>query len=198
MAIHNDKLIRLTECSVMLALSIVLSFIKVWEMPMGGSVTLLSMLPVLLLSVKDGAKGAVPTAFVFALFQLLSGVAAGNVFVYCTNLFTVVICALFDYIVPFTVLGFGGVFGRLCGKENEKKAYAAFLAGFAAVMAVRFLCHFITGVTVWSQWAPEGQSKYVYSLLYNGQFMLPECVFTTAGAAALLKLPAVKKLLGLR
>ena len=186
--------VRLTECSVMLALSVVLTFVKVWEMPMGGSVTLLSMLPVMLISVKYPKWGFVCSSL-FALTQLFAGIASGNVFVWCTSLFSVAVCALFDYLLPFTVLGAAGLPGNLYRGDNEKKRYVLMLAGFAAVMLLRFACHFVTGVVIWGQWAPEGQSKYVYSLLYNGQYMLPEGILTFAAAAVLLKIPAVKKLL---
>ena len=108
----NTKLLMLTECSVMLALSIVLSFVKIIRMPMGGSVTLLSMLPVMLIAVKYGLKGGLPCAFGLALFRLLEGVARGDVFVYCTTGAMVIICALFDYLVPFTVLGCAAMFRK--------------------------------------------------------------------------------------
>ena len=197
----NTKLLMLTECSVMLALSIVLSLVKIIRMPMGGSVTLLSMLPVMLIAVKYGFKGGLPCAFGLALYRLFEGIASGNVFVYCTEAKTVIICALFDYLIPFTVLGCAAMFRKPAEKLRPDKRGAAdalLLAGFVAVIFVRFLCHFITGFTIWGQWAPEGQSAYIYSLLYNGQYMLPECVFTTVGAAVMINIPAIRRLLGLR
>ena len=65
----NDhlKIRHLCECSVLLALSIVLSFVKVYEMPMGGSITLASMLPVLFIGVKLGYKWGLGSAFVLSL-----------------------------------------------------------------------------------------------------------------------------------
>lgn len=197
----NTKLLMLTECSVMLALSIVLSMVKIIRMPMGGSVTLLSMLPVMLVAVKYGFKGGLPCAFGLALYRLIEGIVSGNVFVYCTEARTVVICALFDYLIPFTVLGCAAMFRKPAEKlrpDNRKAADALLLAGFVIVIAARFACHFITGFTIWGQWAPEGQSAYIYSLLYNGQYMLPECVFTTIGAAILINIPVIRKLLGIK
>lgn len=197
----NSKLLMLTECSVMLALSIVLSFVKVWKMPMGGAVTLLSMLPIMLISVKYGLKGGLPCGLLYALFNLLMGVAGGDVFVYCTTGAMVVICVLFDYIVPFTVLGCAAMFRRPAEKlrpDNRKAADALLLSGFVLVIVARFVCHYITGFSIWGQWAPEGQSKYIYSLLYNGQYMLPECIFTTVGAAILINVPIIRKQLSIK
>ena len=201
MAKKNSPLLKLTECSVMLALSIALSFIKIWKMPMGGSVTLLSMLPIMLVSVKYGFKGGVPVAFLYAMFQLLMGVASGDVFVYCTTGAMVVICVLFDYLLPFTVLGCAAMFRGPADKLREKNRVAGdalLLAGFVIVVVFRFACHYVTGFSIWGQWAPEGQSKFIYSLIYNGQYMLPECIFTTIGAAVMIGVPVIRRQLGIK
>lgn len=187
---RRNNLVRLAECSVMLALAVVLSMVKVWEMPMGGSVTLLSMLPICLVAVKYGIKGALPTAFLYSVIQLFMGIASGNVFVYCTTAATTAICALFDYIVPFTVPGFSGIFKKKLGNIG-------ILLGIALMITVRFCCHYITGVVIWGQWA-EGMSPYLYSLIYNGQYMLPECIFTCIGAGILIKVPQLKSMLNVQ
>ena len=187
---RNTKVRLLAEAAVLLALSVALSFVKIWEMPMGGSITLLSMLPVMLIAVKNGTGWGVGTAFVFSLVQLLQGVMGGNVFPYCRTLGIVVLCVAFDYIVPFTVLG-------LCAVGKKKFGVPGIYVGIVAVCLVRFLCHFITGVFIWGQWAPEGMAKALYSLLYNGQYMLPETVLTLVAAALLLQAKPMQKLLGL-
>lgn len=190
MSSNQRKTTVLTECAVMLALSVVLSFVRIWKMPMGGEVTLLSMLPVSFISVKYGLKQGVSTAFLFSLFHLARGIADGDVFVYCATGFAVVICVLFDYLVPFSLLGISGVF--------RKKGVPGVCAGIVLSLTARFLCHFLTGVVIWSQWAPEGQSKYVYSLIYNGQYMLAECIITVVGAVLLMRIPRVRKLIDLK
>lgn len=192
MADNNKKrnnIVKLAECSVMLALSVVLSFIEVWKMPMGGGITLLSMLPVCLIAVKYGVRGALPTAFLYSVIQFAIGFSSGNVFVYCVTPVTWVICMLFDYIVPYTVLGFSGAFAKRFGNVG-------IITGIALMIALRFVCHYITGVAIWGQWA-EDMSPYLYSLIYNGQYMLPECIFTSLGAGVLIKIPSVRRLLGL-
>ena len=187
---RNTKIRLLAEAAVMLALAIALSYIKIWDMPMGGSVTLLSMLPIILIAVKNGTGWGVGPAFVFSLFQLLQGVMSGNVFPYCRTLAIVILCVAFDYIVPFTVLGFAAV-----GKK--KFGMAGVYVGIVAVCFIRFLCHYITGVFIWGQWAPEGMAKALYSLLYNGQYMLPETILTLVAAVLLLRAKPIRKLMGL-
>ena len=184
---RKNNIKKLTECSVMLSLSVVLSFIEVWKMPMGGGITLLSMLPICLIAVKYGVRGALPTAFLYSVIQFAIGFSSGNVFVYCITPFTWIICMLFDYIVPYTVLGFAGMF-------RKKSGDAGILIGTALTIIIRFLCHYITGVVIWGQWA-EGMSPYLYSLIYNGQYMLPECIFTCIGAGVLIKIPVLRKML---
>jgi thiamine transporter len=188
----NPKLLKLTESAIMLALSIALGFVTIIEMPMGGEVTLLSMLPICLLSIKYDLKTSVPVAFLYAMFKLVKGIASGNVFVYCTTVLMVVICVAFDYIIPFTVLGFAGMFKKLRPKKFPE---LGMLLGIITVICIRFVCHYITGFAIWGQWAPEGQSKFIYSLIYNGQYMLPELIITTVAAEILIRIPAVKKLI---
>ena len=185
----NTKIRLLAESAILLALAIVLSFVKIWNMPMGGSVTLLSMLPIMLIAIKNGTAWGVGTAFVFSLFQLVQAVIEGNVFPYCTTLGIVVLCVAFDYIVPFTVLGF-------CAPGKKQFGEIGIYVGIAGVCIARFLCHFATGVVIWGQWA-EGMSKGLYSLLYNGQYMLPEMILTLVAAVILLRAKPIRKLLGL-
>ncbi len=186
---RSKKILTMVECAVMVALAFALSWVVLWKMPMGGSVTLASMLPIMFIGIKYGPKIGLGTAFVYSLTQLLQAVMQGDVFIYCQTAFVVVICALFDYVVPFSVLGLSGVFAR-------KTKFGAY-AGMVAVTVVRFVCHFVTGVFIWGQWAPEGMGKVVYSIVYNGGFLLPDLAICIAVAIPLLQVKQMRKLLGL-
>ena len=93
----------LVEGALMIALSTVLSMIQIPLMPHGGSITLFSMVPILVMSYRHGAKWGVMTAFVNSLIQLVQGL--GNL-AYCQTLTAQVGCVLLDYLLAFTVLGF--------------------------------------------------------------------------------------------
>lgn len=191
----NTKIVKLTECAMLLALSIILSFVTVYHMPMGGGITLLSMLPVMLVSIKYGIGTGLSVSLTFSLFQLLQGILSGNVFVYCTTAWAQIICALFDYIVPFAVLGFAGIFVNIGKKNSSVNTYILkAVSGIAIMIFLRFVCHYITGVVIWGQWA-ENMSPYLYSLIYNAQYMLPECIFTAVAAAILLRVNRIRQLL---
>ena len=190
----RTKTPKLVLAAILVALAVALSFAKLFEMPMGGSVTLGSMLPIMILSLSLGIKWGLAGGTVFALFQLMQALIEGNVFPYCETAGTLIVCILFDYVVPFVFIGLTGALRSLrIGRFRHAGAYA----GIVLVCAVRFLSHFVTGVAIWGQWAPDGMGKYLYSLLYNGGYMLPELGITLVLAALLLEAPEIRRLIAL-
>ena len=184
----------LTECAVMLALSFALSAAKLFEMPMGGSVTIASMLPVMLISIKYGVGVGIPTAFLYSLTQLLQAFATANVFPYCETPLALALCIVFDYVLPFTVLGLAGIFLKLpLSKKSEINVYY----GITSAVTVRFICHFITGVVIWGQWAPDGMGKYLYSFLYNASFLSVDFAICIISAVLMFRKDEIKKLVGI-
>lgn len=191
---RNSKIQTLAECAVMIALAFSLSCAKLWEMPLGGSVTIGSMLPIMLISIKYGPIVGLETGFLYSLTQAAQALVEGNVFPYCETGVTLVICVLFDYIVPFTILGLAGIFKKFkVFKNNEFNAYL----GMFSVVIVRFLCHFVTGVVIWRQWAPEGMGKYIYSLAYNGSFLAADFAICIVLAFLMLRKSEIRKLISL-
>ena len=188
----KTNILKLTECAVMLALATVLSFIKIIQMPMGGSVTLCSMLPIMLIGIKHGNLTGGLVGLMYALLQLLFDLPGGNVFYMGMSAGVIVIVALFDYLVPFTALGFAGMLRKV---KTEKIPMLGAYIGVVIVVIIRFLCHFITGFSIWGQWAPEGMSKYIYSIVYNGTYLLPELGITLLVAVLLLQVPQMRTLL---
>ena len=187
---QSKKLVKLVVCALMLALAFVLSLVKVWEMPFGGSVTLFSMLPICFVAVKYGAAWGLGTAFCFSWLQIFQG----QVFSWGLTSGMLVASICLDYIVAFTVLGLAGIFRR--------KGRAGMIVGTALVCALRFAVHFISGVVLWAnyeQFVAFGTSwvnhPWLYSLCYNGAFMLPETAITVVGIVLLSSVPQVRKLI---
>ena len=191
---RNTKIRALCECAIMVALAFVLSYVRLFKMPLGGSITLASMLPIMLIAIKYGPKIGVGTALVYSITQLLQAYTEGDVFPYCETALTLVICMLFDYVFPFTVLGLAGVFKNL--RLFKRKQVAAYV-GMVAVVTVRFLSHFITGVAIWGQWAPDGMGKYLYSLGYNGSFLAVDLAICLVCAVPMLCSRAVRRLINI-
>ena len=189
---RNSKIRALCECAIMVALAFVLSYARLFKMPLGGSITLASMLPIMLIAIKYGPKIGLGTALVYSFTQLLQAYTEGDVFPYCETALTLVICMLFDYIFPFTVLGLAGVFKNV--KLFKKRVTGAYV-GMVAAVIVRFFSHFITGVAIWGQWAPDGMGKYLYSFGYNASFLAVDLAICLVCAVPMLCSRAVRRLI---
>lgn len=194
MEMSKKPVYKLTLSAVFVALATVLSFIKVVKMPLGGSVTLLSMLPIVMISVMMGLKWGIGSAFVYSLIQLFLGITMDGLLGWGLTPVMLVGTILLDYIVAFTVLGIAGIFA--------KKGYAGICGGVALAIVFRFLSHFLSGFVIFKnleQFEIFGSlftnRPVLYSLAYNGLYMLPELVITVVGAAILFKLPQIKKLM---
>ncbi len=173
----NTTLI-LVECALMIAMSTVLSMFKVFAMPQGGEVTCASMVPLVLVSYRHGLKWGVSTAFAHSLLQMIIKFNAPPANTFAA--FAAVV--LLDYVLAFTVLGTASFFGR-----PFKNRTASVAAGAVAVTFLRFLCSFLSGILIWGSYAPEGTPVWLYSLVYNGSYMLPEMVITAVVSVILIR-----------
>ena len=167
----------LVECALMIAIGTVLSNIKFLTMPNGGSITLLSMLPFILVSYRHGVKWGLFTGLVNACLQMLLGFWAPPTPTFLYFLGEV----LLDYVVSFMVLGLAELFARPFKNRMAGVAVGTFMACF-----LRFMCTFISGVLVWGNLS-DGLSAWTYSLVYNGSYMLPETLLTTVAAVLLCR-----------
>ncbi len=178
----NPKVRILTYSAILIAMSTVLSFIKIYQAPYGGSVTLLAMLPVSLVGLMFGVKWGFGAAFVFSVIQLI----AGNCFAWGLTPAVLVVCILFDYIIPYTFLGVTGFF-----KSDSR---IKMLSGVGLAVVLRTICHYVTGVSIWKESMPEEFTNvYLYSAVYNGFYMIPELIFTVVGTLILLSIPQFYK-----
>ena len=181
---NNTRVQKLTLSAVMTALSAVLSLVTIFHMPLGGSVTLFSMLPVCLLSIMFGCRWGFLCAFAYSLTQLALGI--GEVAGWGLTPAALTGCILFDYLLAFTALGFSGIF--------RKHGVPGYIAGIALAVFLRLVSHFISGTIFFASLAPEEWNPVLYSLTYNSTYMLPEFAFTVLGTIFLLKEPHAAKL----
>ena len=189
---RRRSIYALCQSAIFIALATILSFLPVYEMPMGGSVTLASMLPILFIGIKFGPKWGMGSSLVYAIIQVVQALIKGNVFVYTVTAGAVIVCVLFDYLFPFTILGLSFF---AAPKKGEKLNLVKTLIVFGIIIFVRFLCHFITGMTIWGQWDDGFWGAFTYSLLYNGSYMLPELIVTLVITAFLLSSKQIENLL---
>lgn len=186
---HN-RTRALAECAILLAAAVALSYVKVIQLPMSGSVTLLSMLPLCLVSIRHGLGWGLGTAFAYSWFQILQG----GVFAWGLTPGMLLASLFLDYILAFTVLGLAGLFRRF--------GTGGIVAGVVLACLLRFLSHFLAGGLLWAnleEFIAFGREwigrPWFYSLCYNGVYMLPETVFTAIGSFILFRIPQVRRLL---
>lgn len=174
----KSNTVILVECALMIAMSTVLSMFKIFEMPQGGAVTCASLVPLVLVSYRHGLKWGVGTAFVHSLLQMLIkfNPPPANSFAAFAGV------VLLDYVLAFTVLGTAAFFGKLFKNRSASVAFGAIVVTF-----LRFLCSFASGILIWQDYAPKDMPVWLYSLTYNGSYMLPEGILTAVVAVILMK-----------
>ncbi len=177
----KPNLKKLCVSAILIALSTVLSLIKVWQMPLGGSVTLLSMVPICMISCLYGVGYAVLPCFAYGVIQMF----LGGVFSWGLTPAVLIACILLDYILAYTTACFAGLFRH----ENFGLLY-----GVAFAFLLRFICHFVSGAVLFKSF-DVFNNPYIYSLCYNGAYMLPEMIITCIAVFFLSKSKSLKKLL---
>ena len=167
------RLRALTEGAIFVALAQVLSYLKLFELPQGGSIVL-AMLPIFVYCSRWGFGAGMLASFVFSLLQLtLDGAYAWGWQ-----------SMLGDYIVAFSVLGLAGLFHKQRG---------GFFIGTLVGSLARFLVHYLVGVWVWGEYMPETffgmtmTTPWFYSFLYNGSYMLIDMLLCLIVGALLIK-----------
>ena len=197
----STKMSRKTQMlcvsAIMIALATILSVVKVWELPFGGSVTLFSMVPLAYLSYRYGVKWGVLTAFVFSVIQMLFGIgtlsAAGN------SVGVIIGSCILDYVAAYTMIGFSGMF-----RSRIRNNALSLSLGFLVATLMRYAVHVISGYIFFRSYAEwyfsqenftlgatilehiSGTALSVfYAFFYNILFLLPDTVVAVVGLVAI-------------
>lgn len=149
----------LTECAVGVALAVLCSFVKVWEMPQGGSVSL-TMIPLFAVAFRRGVGAGVLTGMVYGLISLMF---AGAVY----HPMSIIL----DYLLAFGGIGIAGLF---------KKNLPGIVLGTVTGVTGRFIFSLISGAVLFGSYAPEGQNPWLYSLIYQATYLVPELIICLA------------------
>ena len=211
----TSKTRRLTESAMLLAVAIVLELLSkmfIPEMPFGGQITLVSMLPVVLISYRHGVKWGICSGFAYALLEMAIGtktVAAAfqpGYFGDGVLIVNALIMCLLDYVVAFTVLGLGGAF-----RNKIQNSGVALMTGSLVALGARYVTHIASGYILFAGYAEwfftqEGFPAwganlvetlspellgFVYSVVYNGMYMIPEMIITAVVALLLARVPKI-------
>ena len=157
------KISLLVEGALCVALSVVLSYFKLFSMPQGGSITL-EMAPLLFFSYKHGGKWGIIVGGISGVLQLLMG-----------GYIVHPVQAVLDYPLAFACIGLAGFFGK------------HIIIGTVVAGLGRLLSHVLSGVVFFSSYAPEGMNPWIYATIYNASFMVPTLILTSVAAVILWK-----------
>ena len=206
---------RITESAMLLAIAIVLEFVAkmfIPELPFGGQITIVSMLPVVLISYRHGIKWGFVASLTYAFLEMAIGmktVSAAFLPGYFGDgamILNAIVMCLLDYVLAFSVLGLGGIFRNKIASPGK-----GLLCGSLVALGARYLCHIASGYILFSSYAewfftqdgfPAWGAKLVeslsptvlglvYSVVYNGMYMVPEMVFTAAAALVIARIPKI-------
>ena len=213
---------RLTTSAMMLAMATVLAlvcaYIPFLNLPFGGGFTIASMLPIVLVSYMYGVKWGFFVSFTYSCIQIIMDLLLGKgstIIALFTpssedymGLVAAVSILLIDYFIAYTLLALGGVF-----RNKIQNKTVAIVLGVILALGVRYICHIVSGYIFYGSWAEwfftqEGFYKIggwildsfdgkmlalIYSVFYNGLFMIPEIIITAFAAAPVSIIPYIKK-----
>ena len=211
---------RLTTSAVMLALAMVLAMvcalIPFLNLPFGGGFTVASMLPVVIISYMYGMKWGFFSAAIYSVIQVVMDLYLGKgstlIALFMPNsddymgIGAAIAILIIDYLVAYTLLGFGGAFRKMKNKT------LALTLGVVLALSLRYLAHIVSGYIfygAWAEWFFTQDNFYaiggwildtfsgeglaiIYSIFYNGLYMIPEIVITAVAAVIVSRLPVIK------
>jgi len=140
--------------AICLAMSFALSYIKLWAMPQGGSITLVSLLPLMLYSQMFGLRKGVFIGLIYGIMQAIQ-----DPWILHPMQF------LLDYPIAFACIGICSLFTQ--SGIKDKKGIALFAAGSVLAVSLRYMSHVISGIFAFSMWAQEGYTAVAWGFLYN-------------------------------
>ena len=211
----STKTKRLTESAMLLAVAILLELLSkmfIPEMAFGGQLTIVSMLPVVLISYRHGVKWGLVSAVAYAFLEMALGaktVSAAFLPGYFGDgamIFNALLMCLLDYILAFTVLGLGGMF-----RNKLQNPGVALMCGSLVALGLRYLTHIASGYILFASYAEwfvtqEGFPAWgatlvetlnptalgiTYSMVYNGFYMIPEIICTAVVSVLLARVPKI-------
>ena len=210
----------LTVSAIMIAFAVAISAIcaamPFLNLPFGGGFTIASMLPIILVAYMYGTKWGILTAFTYSIMQMLLGFNTVSSFFLPGDSqmlwWRAIIVCLIDYVIAYTVLGLGGIF------RNKFSTKKALVLGSVFAISLRYVAHIVSGAIFFGAWAEWfftqegfyawGQSildtfsgnslALVYSIIYNGTYMIPEIIITSIVAYFVTRIPQIKAKLSMK
>jgi thiamine transporter len=194
----------------MLSISAICAAVPFLNLPFGGGFTIASMLPIIIVAYMYGTKWGILTAFTYSVMQMLLGFNTISAFFLPGDSQMVwwraVVVILIDYLIAYTVLGLGGIFRK---RFDTRKAL---VLGSVLAISLRYVAHIVSGAIFFGAWAEwfftqdgfyswgaaildtfSGASlSLIYSIIYNGTYMIPEIIITAIVACFVVRIPQIR------
>jgi len=159
----------MVEVAIAAALAMILSMLRLFRGPQGGSVTL-EMVPIFVVSLRHGLRPGLWSGMLLGLLKLLLGAYVVHPVQF-----------VMDYPLPFAMLGLAGLF------------YKRPILGVIIGSAARYVVHVLAGVIFWAAYAPEGTNPWIYSLSYNASYLLPSAILSILVIWLLSRYPLLRR-----
>ena len=198
---------KLVTSAMMISIATVLSLIQPFQLPFGGGITIASMMPVILISYIYGIRHGLFCGMIYGFVQMLLGSRVVAAFFLPGDsqmtFFAAISVCLIDYILAYTVLGFGGIFKGIIRNDT-----ISVIAGTVFATTLRYVLHIISGAVFfgsWAEWFFTQEGFYdiggyimancsgyllslIYSVFYNGLYMIPEIIITSVVSPLIYKI----------
>ena len=176
---RNQNLVSMVECALFVAAAIVLDFIKFYELPNGGSLKFV-MLPLIIFALRRGFKWGTISGMLYLVISIILG--REGIFYPGSTATVIIVCILFDYIIAYSTVGLAPVFAKLFKNRLVGVGFATFMVCF-----IRFISHFISGATIWGDFTNGAKGAILFSISYNGSYMLPIAIVCTVANVVIYK-----------
>ena len=171
---EKKRLLMLVEIAIFASIGLILDKLT-FSMPQGGSVSFV-MLPIVLMGIRWGLKGGLTTGFLIGVLQIAFG---AKIYHWAQG--------LLDYGVAFTVVGFAALMRKtLLDSTKDAKARIIVWVTLGTILGglLRYIAHTVAGAIFFAEYA-GAQNPWIYSIIYNGTYMVPAIVITAIAASLL-------------
>lgn len=152
---EHSKTRMIAEAGVAIAIAQVLSFITLFHMPQGGSIKAASMVPLMIFAYRWGGTRGIWAGVVYGVLHFLLGFKSSIHY----------LSIILDYLVAYGAIGVCGYF-----KDN----ITGLVSGSIVAIALRWFTSVTSGAVVFASYAPQGQNPWIYSMIYNASYMIPD------------------------
>lgn len=151
----QSKTRMIAEAGVAIAIAQVLSFITLFHMPQGGSIKAASLVPLMIFAYRWGGTRGIWAGVVYGVLHFLLGFKSSIHY----------LSIILDYLVAYGAIGVCGYF-----KDN----ITGLISGSIVAIALRWFASVTSGAVVFASYAPQGQNPWIYSMIYNASYMVPD------------------------